>query len=83
MKMIPEKEIEEFKLLCDMKKDDLIFNTGTPKAYISQQIERFTDIASVTLKPVLEKIVAEMENMDETKIDKIVKAIDKGLKRIK
>ena len=83
MAAIPENEVKEFKLLCDMKKNDLIFNMGTPKAYINQQIERVTDIASITLKPVLEKLATEMENMDDTKIDKLVKAIGNVFGKVK
>lgn len=83
MQMIPEKEIAEFKMICDMKKDDIIFNQSTPKAFINQQIERITNIASVTLKPVLDKLATELENMDDEKITKLSKALEKGLKRIK
>lgn len=83
MQMIPEKEIKEFKMICDMKKDDLLFNQSTPKAFINQQIERITNIASVTLKPVLDKLATELENMDDSKIEKLSKVLEKGLKRIK
>ena len=82
MQMIPEKEITEFKMICDMKKDDIIFNQSTPKAFINQQIERITNIASITLKPVLDKLATELENMDDGKIEKLSKALEKGLKRI-
>ena len=83
MQKIPEKEIAEFKMICDMKKDDIIFNQSTPKAFINQQIERITNIASITLKPVLDKLATELENMDDEKITKLSKALEKGLKRIK
>ena len=83
MQMIPEKEITEFKMICDMKKDDIIFNQSTPKAFINQQIERITNIASITLKPVLDKLTTELENMDDEKITKLSKALEKGLKRVK
>ena len=83
MQMIPEKEIAEFKMICDMKKDDIIFNQSTPKAFVNQQIERITNIASVALKPVLDKLTTELENMDDEKITKLSKALEKGLKRIK
>ena len=83
MQMIPEKEIKEFKMIVDMKKDDLLFNQSTPKAFINQQIERITNIASVTLKPVLDKLATELENMDDSKIEKLSKVLEKGLKRIK
>ena len=83
MQMIPEKEITEFKMICDMKKDDIIFNQSTPKAFISQQVERVSNILGVTLKPVLEKISEQLENMDEKDIEKFAKAIERGLKRVK
>ena len=83
MQMIPEKEIAEFKMICDMKKDDIIFNRSTPKAFINQQIERVSNILGVTLKPVLEKISEQLENMDEKNIEKFTKALERGLKRVK
>ena len=81
MQMIPEKEIAEFKMICDMKKDDIIFNQFTPKAFINQQIERITTIASVTLKPILEKLVDEFENLDDKKIEKFEKYLSKLLNK--
>ena len=58
-------------------------NHSTPQAFISNQIERITTIGSITLKPVLEKIATELENMDDAKIDRIMKALDKRFKRVK
>lgn len=75
--LIPMGEIVEFNHLLSIKENDIITNHATPQAYISDKIERITTIGSITLKPVLEKISTEIENLDETKIDKIVKAIDK------
>lgn len=83
MQMIPEKEITEFKMICDMKKDDVIFNKSTPKAFINQQIERVSTILGVTLKPVLDKLATELENMDEKDIDKFANKVEKLLKRVK
>lgn len=83
MQMIPEKEIAEFKMICDMKKDDIIFNQSTPKAFINQQIERITTIASVTLKPILEKISEQIENMSEEDVEKFTNKLEKLLKRVK
>lgn len=65
MQMIPEKEIGEFKMIVDMKKEDLLFNQSTPKAFINQQVEKVSTILGVTLKPVLEKISGQIESMSE------------------
>ena len=83
MQMIPEKEITEFKMICDMKKDDIVFNQSTPKAFINQQIERVSTILGVTLKPVLDKLATELENMDEKDIEKFTNKVEKLLKRAK
>ena len=83
MQMIPEKEITEFKMICDMKKDDIIFNQSTPKAFIKQQIERVSTILGVTLKPVLEKISEQIENMSEEDVEKFTNKFEKLLKRVK
>ena len=83
MQMIPEKEISEFKMLCDMKKEDLLFNQSTPKAFINQQVERVSTILGVTLKPVLEKISEQIENMSEEDVEKFASKFEKLLKRVK
>lgn len=81
--LIPVEEIAEFKFLLSQKKADYMTNHSTPQAFISNQIERITTIGSITLKPVLEKIATELENMDDAKIDRIMKALDKKFKRVK
>ena len=83
MQMIPEKEIAEFKMICDMKKSDLLQNKYENHAFISDQVERFGTLIGVTLKPMLDKLATELENMDDEKITKLSKALERGLKRIK
>ena len=83
MQMIPEKEIAEFKMICDMKKSDLLQNKYENHAFIVSQVDRFGTLIGVTLKPVLDKLATELENMDDSKIEKLSKALERGLKRIK
>ena len=83
MQEIPEKEIAEFKMICDMKKSDLLQNKYENHAFIADQVDRFGTLIGVTLKPVLDKLATELENMDDSKIEKLSKALEKGLKRIK
>ena len=82
-KSIPEKELKELKMICDMKKNDVIFNNATPEAYVSQQVERFASISSVILKPILERIETEINDMDESKMDKVLNKIDGFVKLVK
>lgn len=83
MQAIPEKEISEFKMICDMKKTDLIQNKYEIHAFISDQIERFGTLIGITLKPVLEKISEQIDNMSEEDMEKFANKFEKLLKRVK
>ncbi len=73
--LISYSEISEFRTIVDMKTRDAMTNYSTPQAYISNQVERFGGLLSVTLKPVLEKISDRLEKLDEKDMDKIAKSI--------
>lgn len=64
MQMIPEKEIGEFKIICDMKKNDIIQNKYEMHSFISEQIERFSQLTGVVLKPVLDAVLEKLENVN-------------------
>ena len=69
---IPEREINELKMICDMKKDDVIFNYGTPHAFISQQIENLGNVLSVVLTPIITETVKEINNLNEEDVKELV-----------
>ena len=81
--LIPANEINELKGMIDLKQRDIMTNQYEIHSYISNQIERITEIGSIVLKPVLDKLATELENMDEKDIEKLSKALERGLKRIK
>ena len=81
--LIPAKEISELRGMVDLKQRDIMTNQYEMHSYISNQIERITEVGSVVLKPVLDKLATELENMDDSKIEKLSKALECGLKRIK
>ena len=81
--LIPAKEISELRGMVDLKQRDIMTNQYEIHSYISNQIERITEVGSVVLKPVLDKLATELENMDEKDIEKLSKALERGLKRIK
>lgn len=81
--MIPEKEIGEFKMIVDMKKNDLLQNKYENHAFISDQVERFGTLIGVTLKPIMEKISEQLENMTKEDVEKFTNKFEKVLKRIK
>ena len=81
--IIPAKEISELRGMIDLKQRDTMTNQYEIHSYISNQIERITEVGSIVLKPVLDKLATELENMDDSKIEKLSKALERGLKRIK
>ena len=81
--LIPAKEISELRGMIELKQRDIMTNQYEIHSYISNQIERITEVGSVVLKPVLDKLATELENMDDSKIEKLSKALERGLKRVK
>ena len=81
--LIPAKEISELRGMVDLKQRDIMTNQYEIHSYISNQIERITEVGSIVLKPVLDKLATELENMDDSKIEKLSKVLEKGLKRIR
>ena len=81
--LIPASEISELRGMVDLKQRDIMTNQYEIHSYISNQIERITEVGSIVLKPVLDKLATELENMDDNKIEKLSKVLERGLKRIK
>ena len=81
--LIPAKEISELRGMIDLKQRDTMTNQYEIHSYISNQIERITEVGSVVLKPVLDKLDTELENMDDEKIEKLSNKVEKLLKRVK
>ena len=80
--LIPAREISELRGMVDLKQRDIMTNQYEIHSYISNQIERIAEIGSIVLKPVLDKLATELENMDDSKISKIEKSFDRLLKKI-
>lgn len=81
--LIPADEIGELRSLLELKQKDILFNQTEVHNYISGQVERFSTLLGVTLKPVLDKIAESIEKMDDKDIEKLGNKIEKALKRVK
>ena len=81
--LIPAKEISELRGMVDLKQRDIMTNQYEIHSYISNQIERITEGGSIVLKPVLDKLATELENMGEKDIEKFTNKVEKLLKRVK
>ena len=60
--MIPADEIGELRMLTDMKQKDEIFNRTEIHNYITEQIDRFSNLTNVISKPVMDIIAERLEN---------------------
>lgn len=56
LSMIDEKDLNEFKIVLNMKCNDMITNEYEPHSYINKQVERFGELIGATLYPIFEKI---------------------------
>lgn len=57
--MIDGKDLNEFKIILNMKCNDVITNEYEPHGYISKQVERFGELVGNVLKPVIEGLDVE------------------------
>lgn len=83
MQAIPEKELSELKSLVDMKQKDVLFNEPSPQAFVSNQIEKIAALGASVLRPYADKALSAIANIDEEKLSKIEKLLDKSIKRLK
>lgn len=81
--LIPMDEIAELRVIIDMKQKDAIFNATEIHNYIGSQVERFSSVLSVGIAPILNKIAKEIETLDENKINKLEKSVERIVKKFK
>ena len=84
---IPNDELKNFEAIVNMKREDILYNHGTVRGFISDKVERIAMISSTVLKPAMEKIATELQNMDDDKImklsDRFSKVMEKVMKKTK
>lgn len=61
---IPKGEFDEFNRLCDYAVTDLLYNTNSPQAFVSSQIERVSTILGAFLNPLGEKLISAFVGMN-------------------
>lgn len=60
--LIPAREISELRGMIKMKQEDEIFNRTEIHNYITEQIDRFSNLANVISKPIMDIISERLEN---------------------
>ena len=81
--MIPISEISELRTLIDLKQKDELTNRCEIHNFISDQVERFSTLAGIVLKPVMDKISEQLENMPEEDAEKINESANDFLEVVK
>lgn len=72
---IPEREYVEFDEILNMCKQDMMINEYQVGAYVKNRIEDVSIILGTTLSPFLDKLIETVGNLDENKIEKILRKI--------
>ena len=75
MQMIPEKEIGEFKMICDMKKNDIIQNKYEMHSFITEQVGRFTDLLKVVSEPFIQELSKKLDTFSEAELRHLASVI--------
>lgn len=76
--LIPMSELSEFKTILTMKQSDTQFNETTTQAFISKQIGRISDLASVTLSPLMDVVSKKLDEIPKEDLDKVIEFAKNG-----
>lgn len=60
--LLPMDEMSEFRAILDMKQKDAIFNATEIHNFVTAQIERFSDLVDVLLKPVMDMVTEHLQD---------------------
>lgn len=77
--LIPMSELNEFKTILTMKQSDTQFNETTTQAFINKQIDRISDLANVTITPLVDVVSKKLDEIPKEDLeDKILEFTKKG-----
>lgn len=76
--LIPISELSEFKTILSMKQSDIQFNETTAQAFISKQIGRISDLANVTLTPLMNVVSKKLDEIPKEDLDKVIEFAKNG-----
>lgn len=74
---ISDRELKEFRMILDMVEGDVMQNEYETHTFISNQVERFGELAGVTLKPLFEQLIQAADKVDEKTVDKLINGLGK------
>lgn len=80
---IPFYEYSKLQVILNMILDDAIQNNFSTEAFVKNQVTRLSDLVGATVSPVFEKLIENLNNMDEKTVEKLGVQIDKVFKKLK
>ena len=81
--LISMGEISELRTLIDLKQKDELTNKCEIHNFITDQVERFSTLAGIVLKPAMNKISEQLANMSEEDSEKIKEKTNDFLEVVK
>lgn len=77
--LIPMSELNEFKTILTMKQSDTQFNETTTQAFINKQIDKISDLANVTITPLVDVVSKKLDEIPKEDLeDKILEFTKNG-----
>ena len=76
--LIPMSELSEFKTILTMKQSDTQFNETTTQAFISKQIGRISDLANITITPLVDVVSKKLDEIPKEDLDKVIEFAKNG-----
>lgn len=73
--LIDSGDLDEFKSIVDMRKNDLLTNKYEPHAYISDQIDRLKSLGEATLMPLVDVVKVKLDSLSKEDLGKLVEFI--------
>ena len=67
--LIPMSELGEFKTILTMKQSDTQFNETTTQAFITKQIDRISNLANVTLTPLVDVVSKKLDEIPKEDLE--------------
>lgn len=76
--LIDASDLEEFKMIVNMAKSDLLDNEYEPHAFISGQVDRFKALGEATLTPLVDIVKKKLDEIPKEDLDKVVEFAKNG-----
>lgn len=69
---IPKRELQEFNSICNMVYDDIMTNYYEPHGFISNNLQRISNVLTHTSAPLFNSLSKKVSNMDDKTFQKLI-----------